>query len=439
MAKKAIKGLTWLWGQKIDPMISHNEPEQLKDVFFEPAMCALALTQSSRRCPDVSDEQWVGMGVERALEDSRSGRDFVQKWNLSNQDQAVDFGQFFSIQRSVRRLNLVGEVNTLVASAMQPHLYSKVGDFCELDRFDIYAGDGHYIGASTHEVPIEGKRRAVGHFYTLNLRSHGLTYLTGADLQGGKKKSEHDMHALKRQSGKALRQGAQPGQKVLYIWDPAGIDFDQWGGWKQGCGVYFLSRVKKNMKFVELENLEVDSALAVNAGVLSDQKVNSQSSSTPLRLITYQCPDSGETYEFVTSEMTLSPGLLAWLYKRRWDLEKTYDTFKNKIAETKAWGKSQTAKEMQAQFICLAHNLMVLLEQKTGIADKKEIERASKRFEKQQSKAATHGRTFAPQYYNPLKRSQLGLKFIRWLRHQIDSAASYALACRRLRHVYETF
>ena len=420
-------------------MLYHNDSEQLKDVFLTPALDAFALAQSTRSCPSISDRQWLQMGIGRALEDSQSGRDFVQKWNLSNQDQAVDVSQFFGIQRSARRMALVKEVNTSVAAAMPAHLHSVVDDFAELDRFDIYAGDGHYIAASAHETPIQGKRRPVGHFYTLNMRSHGLTYLTGTDLEDGKKKGEHDMHALKRQSGKALRQEAKKGQKVLYVWDPAGIDFDQWGRWKNTYGIYFLSRVKKNMVFTELEKLEFDSELEINPGVLSERKVLNQSSDTTLRLITYQCPDSGEIYEFVTSELKVSPGILAWLYKRRWDLEKTYDTFKNKISETKAWGNSRVAKEMQAQFICLTHNLMVLLEQRTGVTDQKEVQRATKRFETQQERAAQYGRTFAPQYCNPLKRSQLGLKFIRWLRHQIDMAASYAQACRQLRYVYETF
>lgn len=439
MPWSGIKGLTWAKVRKIDPMLYQNDSEQLKDVFLAPAMDAFAQAESIRRCPSVSDQQWVQMGIERALEDSQSGRDFIQNWNLSHLDQAVDFSQFFGIQRSARRLKLVREVNTLVASAMPAHMHSMIDHFPELDGFDIYAGDGHYIGASTHETLVQGKRRPVGHFYTLDLRSHGLTYLTGTDLEDGTKKGEHDMHALKRQSGRALKQGAKKGRKVLYLWDPAGIDFDQWGRWKQSYGVYFLSRAKKNMVFTELEKLEVDPTLAVNAGVLSDQKVLNQSSKTSLRLITYQCPDSGEIYKFVTSELKINPGILAWIYKRRWDLEKTYDTFKNKICETKAWGDSQEAKEMQAQFICLTHNLMVLLEQQTGVTDVNEVQRANKRFEAQQIKAAEQGRTFAPQYCNPLKRSQLGLKFIRWLRHQINNAASYALACRRLRYVYENF
>jgi hypothetical protein len=66
-----------------------------------------------------------------------------------------------------------------------------------------------------HDPAIKGKRRAVGHFYTLNLRTHGLTHLTTADLQGGRKKAEHDMHALKRMSTDQLCQGAKKGRQVL--------------------------------------------------------------------------------------------------------------------------------------------------------------------------------------------------------------------------------
>ncbi len=161
---------------------------------------------------------------------------------------------------------------------MAARMHSMIDHFPELDGFDMYAGDGHYIGASTHETLVQGKRRPVGHFYTLDLRSHGLTYLTGTDLEDGTKKGEHDMHALKRQSGRALKQGAKKGRKVLYLWDPAGIDFDQWGRWKQSYGVYFLSRAKKNMVFTELEKLEVDPTLAVNAGCALTRVAEAQAS-----------------------------------------------------------------------------------------------------------------------------------------------------------------
>ena len=36
----------------------------------------------------------------------------------------------------------------------------------------------------------------------------------------------------------------------------------------------------------------------------------------------------GKIYSFVTNEMTLPPGLLAYIYKKRWDLEKVFDEMK---------------------------------------------------------------------------------------------------------------
>lgn len=58
----------------------------------------------------------------------------------------------------------------------------------------------------------------------------------------------------------------------------------------------------------------------------------------------------------------MPPGLIAYLYKARWNIEKVFDQVKNKLNEKKAWATSDIAKEMQAQFVCLAHNLMHLFE-----------------------------------------------------------------------------
>ena len=69
------------------------------------------------------------------------------------------------------------------------------------------------------------------------------------------------------------------------------------------------------------------------------------------KTLKYKCPISGKTYGFVTSLSNVPPGLIAYLYKTRWDIEKIFDQVKNKLAEKKAWATSDTAKKMQAQFI----------------------------------------------------------------------------------------
>ena len=322
---------------------------------------------------------------------------------------------------------------------MPAHKHCGMNGFAELDKFDVYAGDGHYISTSTHEKPVQGKKRAPGNFYTLNMRTHAMTFLTGSELQNGMKKSEHDMHALKRIGGKALRQGAKTGRKVLYVWDPAGIDSNQWQYWKKQNGVYFLSRVKESMRLVEYKKMDWDAEDPANAGVQSDTQVQLVSTTVPLRYIVYRCPDTGTEYEYLTSEMNIRPGVLAWLYKRRWDIEKTYDTFKNKLGQTKAWGESANSKAMQAQFICLAHNLMVLMEESVDIRDEKETRRSALRIELAKDKASKNGRKFAPQYHNAEKRSQFAAKFIRWLRYHLNVNSIIADAINDLRRIYAMF
>lgn len=378
------------------------------------------------------------MGVRRVLGDVRSGREFLQEWNLEA-NKEIGVVHFFDTASSARRLRLVDEVNETVAAAMPEHGHSNFRDYDDFGKFEIYAGDGHYIGASAHEKPTQGKKRPCGHFYALNLRTHAMTHLSASDLKEGKKKSEHDMHALKRLGGRALRQGAAKGVKVLYAWDPAGIDIEQWGYWKSQYGVYFLSRAKANMGFVEEGESVWDREDPVNAGVVSDKRVTTLTGRVLLRWIVYEDPKSGEIYEFVTTEMTIRPGLLAWTYKCRWHVEKIYDTFKNKLGQTKAWGKSEESKKMQARFVCLAHNLMVLLEADVGVDDEKENVRATKRCENAAIQAKRRGAKFAPQYRNPRKRTQIAAKFIRWLRHCLACNQSMAEAMRSLRRVYAIF
>ena len=64
----------------------------------------------------------------------------------------------------------------------------------------------------------------------------------------------------------------------------------------------------------------------------------------------------GARWQILTNELTLPPGLLVQLHRMRRDIEKVYDQFKNKLHEKKAWANSATAKCMQTEFLCLAHN-----------------------------------------------------------------------------------
>lgn len=231
--------------------------------------------------------------------------------------------------------------------------------FSSLDDYDIYAGDGHYRAASTHEPKKDNKKYAIGHFYTLNLRTHMLTHLDGMLDEPGRKK-EHDIHLLKRSSVKQLRQGAAKGRKVIYVWGSARIDCFQWYKWKQSSGIYFISVEKGNMKAHVQGQLSWDRENCINVGVIADELVGIAGVS--VRRVKYQCPSSGKHFNFLTTLTAIEPGLIAHLYKLRWSIEKVFDELKTKLNQNKAWGKSPTCKNMQAQLTCLLHNLMVNFE-----------------------------------------------------------------------------
>jgi hypothetical protein len=80
-----------------------------------------------------------------------------------------------------------------------------------------------------------------------------------------------------------------------------------------------------------------------------------------LRRIVYRDPTSGERFVFVTTDLSLRPGLVALLYALRWKIEKAYDVFKTKLHQQKAWANGTTAAQAQAHLIALTHNLLTIL------------------------------------------------------------------------------
>src|SRR4029077_18340271 len=159
------------------------------------------------------------------------------------------------------------------------------------------------------------------------------------------------------------RQGVPQGRRVIIVYDKAGIDFAYWKRCRQECALYFLSRPQEGMVFGWLENRAMDRTDARNAGVAQDDAVLTREGHS-LRLIHYVEPATGAKYEFLTNEPDLPPGVLVELYRRRWDIEKVFDEISNKLQERKARGTTLVARSAQGQFVALAHNLLLLYEQR---------------------------------------------------------------------------
>ena len=208
-------------------------------------------------------------------------------------------------------------------------------------------------------------------------------------------------------------------------WDRAGIDFRQWFEWKNQSGIYFLSREKDNMKLEVAANNPFDTTQPINTGILADEMV-ATSQGVSVRRVIYQDPETQIIYHYLTNlPVTIPPGLIALLYKARWDIEKGFDEFKNKLCETKAWASSPTAKNQQARLLCLTHNLMTLMEdrirKRSGVINQTEFKRRAKNRARSAASAPRSSRPENPPIHHTVERlTQRTVKFIRWLKNQLD-------------------
>jgi len=391
----------------------------------------------SRNCPALPDSQWLANGVSRVLLPVASGRNFLQ--SLLNHDLTeLPLSTFFDSLKSPRRARLLGELLQRVNTHARGRIPDPLARFPELDAFDCHVGDGHFVAAAAHDARrgAGNTKHATGHLFTLNLRSRCLNHLTVGDQVHRKK--EHDMRALKRQTLEDLRQGAPAGRKVMLIWDKAGIDFTQWHKWKQG-GLYFLSLEKDNMRLTVSGLPPWERDAPINRGIESVELVGA-SAGTMLRRIRYRCPERDEVFVFLTNEMNLSPGLIAFLYRLRWDIEKVFDETKNRFFERQSWANTATAKTNQARFMCLAYNLTILMEhalaREEGIENRPEQQRQARRREEVLDRVARQGAAM-PSWYETLERfTQRGVKLLRWLSNLVFANVPWDRALNALRRHY---
>ena len=74
------------------------------------------------------------------------------------------------------------------------------------------------------------------------------------------------------------------------------------------------------MDLLMIGELPFDKKDPINAGVLGYDYVGC-AAGVSMHRVRYQCPISGNRYNFVTSLPYMSPGLIAYLYRVRWDIE----------------------------------------------------------------------------------------------------------------------
>lgn len=416
----------------------HNENDITVDQrFYAPLKEAFQACATSRVCPQYSDLDHALCGIGRVVHNVESGRDWIQQADFEL-GLNVGVSKFFDALKSPRRAEALSSVADKLAAmvARRANPSSDPFDDCEeLKGIAIYATDGHTVAASAHEDEIMGKVRPHTHIFSLNLRHHSMKHLQLCSPDVGKKK-EHEIKTLKRIPARAMRMGEPKGTKVIHCYDPAIVDYRLWTNWKQSQGVYIITLEKSNSALEFVSEKQWDASDPRNNGVIFDDVAISKSGYS-IRRVSYCDPVTLKRYVFLTTEMTLPPGIIAFLYKLRWDVEKFYDQSKNKFGERKGWGKSEVSKTQQALFIAIAHNLCMiferLIEKEEEIVDRKSILKRAVRRAEEKRIAQDNGNAFNAMVDSCNRITQRSFQFIRWLRSSLRSSASWRPAIDYLR------
>lgn len=418
----------------VSNLLINNE---LSQRFFKPLIELYDQSQHQYNCKGVSDLAFAQLGISRVASAVSSGHDFVQKIaDLSVTEMSVD--HFFKALKSPRRLKNLSSLNDLLAQRLKQEIKDPFASFRELKNWEIYAVDGHYQEHACHD-PMFVKNGKIsyaptGHFFRLNLRTHHLSLLDtmrpeyNQALQYGKKK-EHDTTIIKRATKDEIRYQAPVGKKVLLVWDKACIDYETWGKLKKESGTYFITMEKANSAAEVTSKDQCDHADPRNKGIESDVSV--RAGGQKLRRITYTNPMDKKSYVYLTNELNLPAYLLVSFYKHRWDIEKVYYQLKSKFNERKSWATSTEAKQAQATFECLLHNLLLLMEEY--------LQEVEGLYDEQSEKQNRGRKLMKPiGFINQIvqRASHRSLKLIRWLRNLLFTQASWSHALKRLHDIW---
>lgn len=308
-----------------------------------------------------------------------------------------------------------------------------------LGQRPVRAIDGTYQKESAHY-----RRRTPKEGGTDNAKGHAL--LSFYNVRRGipedvhvETRSRHEQLLLRDYDRDAAALTRQ--RHTLWLVDRAFIDGRFWDEKKRRLGQTLITRMKSNLQFTVQHSRVIDQENPFNQGVIRDQQIQLDSAEQPWRLIRF-VSRRGHAVEFLTNEFDFEPGVIAFLYSRRWEEEKCFDTWKNDFSQAKAWGKSAIAIENQVQLAIVTSILVALCLHQVFDGEPPEDEKALRKQEKRQA-AGFHDAdgTDRPRWTEPLFRftTKISRQVLRFFQNCFDKIASPALYQRQLRPLFEAY
>ena len=400
-------------------VLNHNIT--INESFAQPALDILNyyVRDVYKNDTGLSDERFLRTGLLRAIEGDESGRAFLQA--LADSPGALPLARatFFDALHSPRRLGIIREVATQSYRRFEKLLGGRdwMEKFPELKSHPLWAVDGHQIAHACHaQTDAKDNQVPSGTIYTLCLHT-GLMRPLALYQGDGSRRAEIPVF---RENWRESLVGEPRKGMPIVVADPAYVDNMFWVMEKIKKQAMIITREKENMTPTLYTANAFDTKDPVNKGVEADEDV--YYSNAALRRVRYRDPGTGEVFVFITTCRHLRPGVIALLYLLRWKIEKVYDVFKNKLKEQKAWACGPCAAKMQAHFMALLYNLLVVLLvdlEVRGIMETKVMERMARRREE------TPEARRVPAFERVRHCYTMTCQFIRLLRHAMRHRYAY--------------
>ena len=128
-----------------------------------------------RNCPELTDNDFIRLGLVRCISAVDSGRHFLQIAEDIHQEQ-IPVSSYFNALKSPRRDDMLKAVERqsyqLHCDTLNTHDIDYLSAFPELDDYTIEAADGHFMDHACHtKKSSKGKAYSAGFIYALNLRN----------------------------------------------------------------------------------------------------------------------------------------------------------------------------------------------------------------------------------------------------------------------------
>lgn len=350
--------------RRAEPLTESLLQDTVLDDWFRPMQHALDKVRYSdaifKSLPMVS---FALLGGLRQLLSIKTLREHVQTlfhWDHCAERIPVPRSTWSDAMSSHSRRGIVRQAIMHLVSFARSHLADKLSGVEGIAQRPVLAIDATYQTESSHYhrvLPEDGGED--------NQKGHML--LTYYDMRCGipvhvstQTLSMGEMRVLKEDDPDAFDWSRVAG--AIYVVDRAFIDGRYWDERKKTLKATVITRLKSTLHYSVTQARDIK-AQPCNEQVLSDTQIQLQCAQAPWRLIEW-CSPEGMVYQYLTNDFSLEPGVVAFLYYRRWDEEKYFDNFKHDLANDKAWGKTRVAIEQQALMGLMSYVLTQLFLQR---------------------------------------------------------------------------